>query len=312
MATYALSDHFATFFTRLNPRPSFVQTAASEHKTISSLIESASGDAAVLKPRCFLQGSYKQDTAIYTINDVDIVVLCELWQPASGGGGQGRAWNRDAIFATIAGPLLQDGRYRDKVRYHGQSMCIKMDLSIQLEILPVVFKAGNGDPAKEPFRLWRPETQQWEDGYARYHQDWLSLKNGQADGNFIPMIKVLKHLRSHWRRSAVSFHLECLLYSLPKHLFGGNPADYIANVLSHLAATTADEWYRRRVLTPCGERDIFVPSEWRLDDWKAFHSAIVPWAAYAELGRTASDRATAVNAWRLLLGDDFFPLQVSR
>jgi hypothetical protein len=36
MAVYALSDHFARFFTRLNPSSSFEQTAAREHAAIAA------------------------------------------------------------------------------------------------------------------------------------------------------------------------------------------------------------------------------------------------------------------------------------
>jgi hypothetical protein len=76
------------------------------------------------------------------------------------------------------------------------------------------------------------------------------------------MIKVLKHLRSHWRNDAVSFHLECLLYSLSPVIFIGGPADYITNVLTAIASTPADTWYREPLMTPCGDRDIFTPEEW--------------------------------------------------
>ena len=78
----------------------------------------------------------------------------------------GTSWSRDHIFNTITAPLLADGRYCDKVRYGPQSMCIKVDLGIKLEILPVVYKAGCNDPQAEPFCLFRPESNQWEDGYA--------------------------------------------------------------------------------------------------------------------------------------------------
>ncbi len=201
MAEHSLSNHFTAFFRNLNPRPSFVSRAASEHAIVTRLIENTGGEAGQLAPHCFLQGSYKQDTAIYTINDVDIVVLCRLWQPSSGGGsggGSGSSWDRNRIFNAIAAPLLTDGRYRDKVRFGPTSMCIKVDLGIKLEILPVVYKSGNDDQDKEPFRLYRPETSTWEDGYARYHQSWLTWKNQQTGGNFIPAVKVFEHLRSSW------------------------------------------------------------------------------------------------------------------
>ncbi len=81
MAHHSLSAHFNSFFKRLNPSLTFEQQAAREHKTITNLIENPYSLASELSPHCFLQGSYKQDTAIYTINDVDIVTLCKLWHP---------------------------------------------------------------------------------------------------------------------------------------------------------------------------------------------------------------------------------------
>jgi Second Messenger Oligonucleotide or Dinucleotide Synthetase domain len=309
---FPLTDHFAAFFKSLNPSPSFVQKAASEHRTVTALLENARGEAAELTPYCFLQGSYKQDTAIYTINDVDIVVLCQLWQPGSGGASSGRSWHRDAIFAALAKPLLADGRYRDKVRYSSNSMCIKVDLGIKLEILPVVYSAGNNDRAKEPFRLYRPDCGQWADGYARYHQQWLTWKNKQTQGNFIPAIKVFKHMRSIFRLDAVSFHLECVLFQLPDRLFFGGPADYIPAIMNHLAATPADAWYASSARTPCGERDVFGPSEWHQDSWRAFHRFLVTGSRSANLASTTAHRHSAIEGWQSLLGKDFFPEEALR
>jgi hypothetical protein len=305
-AFYPLTDNFASFFKKLNPKDSFVETAAREHKTITGLLEDRNGLAAQLSPTCFLQGSYKQDTAIYSINDVDIVALCSLWQPGTGGGV---GWSRDDIFRTIAAPLLYDGRYKNKVRFGTQSMCVKIDLEIAIEILPVVYKAATYDSSHEPFRLYRPEKQAWEDGYARYHQAYLSQKNqaGRTGRTFIPAIKVLKHLRSHFQLDAVSFHIECLLYSLPDSMFGGGPADYINGVLNYLAAKDASAWYRERVMTPCGERDIFTTSEWGAESWAKFHEYIRLWVQASQSAVAATVQSTAIQAWQLILGDDFFP-----
>src|SRR5690242_8230213 len=65
----------------------------------------------------------------------------------------------------------------------------------------------------EPFSLWRPDRQRWEDGFAQQHQARLTQKNKElfSAGNFKLAIKVVKHLRDLWGAEAVSFHLECLL-----------------------------------------------------------------------------------------------------
>ena len=94
MAVHLLSRHFVRFFDQLNPSATFEKRASSEYSTIKGILEDPT-NIKDLSPTCFLQGSYKQDTAIYTINDVDIVALCRLWQPPS---GEGRSWCRDEIF----------------------------------------------------------------------------------------------------------------------------------------------------------------------------------------------------------------------
>jgi len=309
LAVRFLSRHFGAFFLRLNPSATFLQTAASQHNSIRALIEDANGPAAQLAPVTFLQGSYRQQTAIYTINDVDIVVLCKLSYPGTPGVGGGKSYSRDEIFRIIAAPLLADGRYRGKVRYSPTSMCVKVDLGIKVEILPVVYKSGTTDSSQEPFVLYRPETASWEDGYARLHQVWLSFKNGgdNAGGNFIPAIKVFKHIRSRFDLKAASFHIECLLFRLENENFVGGTADWLALVLRRIASYPAHEWYAARIMTPCGDRDIFTGTEWAAQEWFQFHAVIVECSRRADAAINTQSETEAIACWQAILGVDFFP-----
>ena len=188
-------------------------------------------------------------------------------------------------------------------------MCIKVDLGIKVEILPVVYKVGSEDPSKEPFHLYRPTTQKWEDGFARYHQYHLSAKNKseRTAGNFIPAIKVFKHLRSLNNVDAVSFHIECLLFSLADNLFVGPASDYIPAILTYIAAVPAATGYGAIVKTPCSDRDIFTGSEWSLSKWTEFHTWVQRWAKLATLAQGAQYKVDAIRYWKSLLGDTYFP-----
>lgn len=221
-------------------------------------------------------------------------------------GSGGRTYYRDDIFRVLAAPLLNDGRYRDKVRYGPSSMCIKVDLGIKIEILPVVFKAGNADPNTEPFALYRPSSRQWADGFARYHQAWLTHKN-RSTGNFIPSIKVLKLLRSRAGLDAVSFHIECLLFTLPDNVYQNGPADYIPAFLRVIAGVSAEVWYLQSLRTPCGEREIFSPPEWNMTSWRQFHNMVVGWSRLADTAAGTPNRDRAIATWKALLGDELFP-----
>ena len=117
---------------------------------------------------------------------------------------------------------------------------------------------------------------------------------------------------SKYSSNAVSFHVECLLFSLPDSLFVGGPADHITATLSYIAATPASTWYNSGLKTPCGERYVFGESEWGWASWDAFHKSVVVWADCALSATGAVDRDTAIKFWQLLLGEDFFPRQVSQ
>src|SRR5258708_20503002 len=302
-----LSDNFRRFFKNVNVGVTTEQTAAREYAAVKALLEDPNGRASALSTQCFLQCSYRQETAIHDLNDVDVVALCKLWQPGSGSGGGG--WTRDQIFSTLAAPFLADHRYRNKVRYSANSMCIKLELDIKVEILPAVFAAANSDPQTEPFRLYRPSKGEWDNGYARYHQQWLTWKNRNdiTGGTFIPTIKVLKHIRTVFRIKVVSFHLESFLFRLPQETFVGAPAEYIPRILSTIAARSADDWYRAVVKTPCEDRDVFTAAEWTGADWNAFHQLIVDLAPVATMAQQATTQAGAVELWKIVLGKDHFP-----
>ncbi len=311
MATHQHTRHFDYFFSRLNPSPTYEARASSQYNTIKGLIENRAGPAGVLAPTCFLQGSYRRETAIYTINDIDIVVLCQLWYPPFPGPSGGQGWDRHRIFDTIAAALIADERYRDKVFYSRTSMCIKLDLGIKVEILPVVYQQGNNNPANEPFYLFRPETQQWEQGFARYHQSALTIKNQSTEGNFIPTVKVFKHLRSQVGLDVASFHVECFLHLMPNELFAGSPADYITRLLQYIASFDGPTWWQQNYLTPCGDRIFFNNPEWTLNSWLAFHQQVVSWSHTAQLALIERDARLSRLLWQQFLGVGFFPISVT-
>ncbi len=306
---HSLTKNFSVFFNKLNPSITFEEIAAREYKSIKSLIESPSGLASNLSPVCFLQGSYKQDTAIHSINDVDVIALCKLWQP---GSGTGQSWGRNEIFDTISAPLLNDYRYKNKISYKTSSMCIKIDLGIKIEILPVVYKSDNNNLDSEPFRLWRPEENKWCDGFARYHQQKLTEKNKQTAGNFIPAVKVFKHINKIHFLDSVSFHIESFLYNLRDDFFIGSNAYFISQLLKAIASCSPEDIYNTEgFLTPCKERKIFTSNEWGFDNWKKLHGKLCFLSVLAQKAISTRDMNEAISLWQLILGEEWFPKTVA-
>lgn len=308
---HQLTKNFEAFFKRLNPSPSYVTVAASAHASIAALMESRKGPAGDLQINCFLQGSYRRNTAIYTINDVDIVALCSLAHKSSA-----NRETRDQIFKMIGDSIQIKQSYKAKVCYEEHSICIKVLLSgIKIEILPALREKGQAY-AYEPFYMFRPDEQQrtsgvWKQAYARYHQELCTEKNRSANGLFIPMIKVLKHLRSADTilsdDDAVSFHIECLLYAVQNPIYLGPIGQCIESVLQSLAGFSPIKAESSALRSPCGDKALFSMGEWKLSSYARFNEATVSWHTLAKQANNERDRDKAIDKWKKLLGTNYFP-----
>ncbi len=312
MTANKFSRNFEIFFKRLNPSSTYAKTAARAQKEIRSLIEDREGPSGDFRIKSFIQGSYGRYTAIHTINDVDIVALCSLSYKTSANQN-----TRNQIFAMIASSIKCNKRYKGKVLFNDQSICIKVILKgIKLEVIPAL-RVPKKQFKYEPFYIFRtPEDGRndgkWELTYARRHQELLSEKNDSTDGLFIPMVKVLKHIRfldSQLNdRDAVSFHIECLLYALKNSIYSGSIGECIENILNSLAGFTPLKAVNSEILFPCRNRLLFREDEWSFGAYTRFHNAVLRWKGLSQKANNAVDENEAVTAWKELLGDTFFPL----
>lgn len=312
MANNELTKQFQAFFNNINPSITYERVASSEHKNVIKLLEDPGGPAAVLSPKCFLQGSYKQDTAIHTINDIDIVAVCSsLVQP---GNGLSRSWSRDDIFDTLAAALYIDSRYRNKINYNKKSMCVKVNLDIKVEILPAVKKAGTSSTDIEPFRIHDSDTSQWIDAYAREHQKLITQKNKLTNDLFKPLIKIFKHLRDTLPgsdpRDAVSFHIECLLYRVPNSLFTDSIPDTIEKVLTCVANFSPSQAINSNIHSPCGDKLLFNSNEWSIASFGQFNALVNKWSVLARTANNTYSSDGAITFWKTLLGNSYFPREV--
>lgn len=169
--------------------------------------------------------------------------------------------------------------------------------------------------------MWRPERQEWALSYGQEHQQKLSRKNAAAmrymqngmsvhlgtDGNFIPMIKIFKHLCKFYDFKVVSFFIESLLHSLPDDLFWGSAPVRLTKVLKAIGAMNPEDWWTTQLWTPCGDRNLFAAQYWNQENWTIFVLFCRVWATQAESALLAANRNDSIALWQNLLGADYFP-----
>ena len=125
------------------------------------------------------------------------------------------------------------------------------------------------------------------------------------------MIKVLKHLRfidlRFNEQDAVSFHIECLLYALKNSIFGGSSCVCIESILKALAGFTPDKAEMSGIKNPCGDKELFGPDQWSIATYAHFNDSITRWYEIAARANRQQDRDKAIDTWKELLGDNYFP-----
>jgi len=306
-----LTKNFKHFNKRINPAPTYEKIASRTHRRITHLIEDKNGPAGDLNIKCILQGSYKRDTAIYTINDVDIVALCNLSHKSTA-----NQKTRNQIFNIIGKSILEDKTNKDKVKFRKRSICIKIELeSIKIDILPALKYPGKSMDF-EPFYMFKPDEDEskngvWKQGFAREHQKMITNKNKSTEGNFVPIIKLFKHLRSInsklTRYDAVSYHIECLLYSLKDSIYSGSISQHIESVLHSLSGFTPEKAQKSNIKSPCGDIKLFNHDEWNLQSFSRFYHELKEWNRIVSDANKQDDRDSAIDKWKELLGNDYFP-----
>ncbi len=197
-------------------------------------------------------------------------------------------------------------------------MCVKVMLSsIKIEVLPALKEQGKGYDS-EPFQIFGPVTRNsvsaeaWVPTFAREHQQQISNRNNQAKGMLIPMVKVMKHLRSLDKTlnddDVPSYLLECLLYAMKPSIYSTTVGDCIENLLTALKGFDPVKANGSGLRTPCSDKRVFE-TEWELASYQRFYDRVICWQDIAALANCTSDKDRAIEQWRILLGDKFFPRQ---
>lgn len=138
----------------------------------------------------YLSGSYARDTAIYPLDDVDIIFLIDPshWPKPSG------------IFfgsSTYSTPRAVLDSFADAIRYrypvssvHGQRRSVRLQLHhLDIDVVPAI------QDAKDPKRIRIPDAKasEWIVSAPALHGENATAVNKFQEGKFKPLVKLLKY-----------------------------------------------------------------------------------------------------------------------
>ena len=293
----ATQQQFLDFLSEIEPSTSTKDVCASAH---SSLRTKLAGHETYrhIHVNTFLSGSYARNTALRprmsngTLRrpDVDIIVVTSYTQ-----------WDSPSeVIATLRRTLKQLGY--EEIESNRRSVCVKLG-SVEMDVVPVIATANGGwliaDKSEERWLVTNPMG----------HNHWATAVNKQANGNFKPLVKMLKWWRRenlpHLRRPK-GFILEAMVADLMDYA-ENSYEELFAKLLERISAEY--QWLAATGQVPHLE-DPSVPgnnvfSRVKSEEFKRFHDMAVSHAALVRRAQKEPNADKALELWQRVFGDRF-------
>jgi len=269
------------------PSDSTVAAVKSLHESIRETL----GDGY----ETFLQGSYRNDTGVADLNDVDIVavrtslvsgVFTSITSSTS-------AVTWDRIFQDVQDALESSRHYKGKTTRGDK--CITVNTNFSADVVPAVKIAIDGS---DPIAIYSFRERAERKNYPRVHYQNNVSKQARTSNAYKQTVRLFKRWARNWfagTKVAPSFYVECLVYRVPDHLFVDDGATSFFLVGNHIVENMSSSV---EVLSVAGDKDILVSSEWDSARYATFRRALAPAITLVAKALQATSAESARTYWQ--------------
>ncbi len=254
----------ATAVDRYSAAPSVSKVA--QAKSLHESIRDTLGDGYVT----FLQGSYRNDTGVADINDVDIVTIRKSTSSGifSSLPSTGKIlWSQ--IFKEVQDKLEASPLYKGKTEQGDK--CITVNTNFHADVVPAV-KITKED--EDPIAVYSFREGSERKNFPRDHYENNVKKQDDTDGTYKATVRMFKRWARNWfagTKVAPSFYIECLVHSIPDERFSYDKAVSFFMVGHHICHNVT----RNSVVSSvAGDKDILVSSEWEPAKFEQFQRTL--------------------------------------
>lgn len=218
----------------------------------------------------FLQGSYKNNTSISDINDVDIVAIrINTYSSAHSGLVLDRVIHWDTIFSEIEQKLRNQKLYKWTVSTGDKCIKIKTN-NFSADIVPSV--QVSRDCKIDPIAIYSFRDESEQVNFPRIHWKNGVAKHGTTSNNFKPLVRVFKNWAKnnlHDSKIAPSYHIESLVYNAPDNLFTNDYALSFVLISDHIVKKlNTRNCLPVQIFSVCGSEDI--TKKWPIENRQLF------------------------------------------
>lgn len=274
-----------------------ITQSSNTYNSIKAVLESKSTPYSAKNYNVFLQGSYGNDTNIYSESDVDIVIklnACFQHDLSKLPSEQQEAFKKSHPDATYTHVNFKSDVIGVLSLQYGN------DVDVGKKAIAI---SANGNRRKADvisaiqfrryYKFLSTSDQTYDEGicfytasgkkivnYPKQHSTNLTTKHQGTSKWFKPMARVLKNLRSKLitegmieSGDAPSYYLEGLLYNVPNDKFGTSYQDTFINAINWIVEADREKFV-------CANEQYYLlrdnsPVTWRAEKYEAFLNASV-------------------------------------
>lgn len=272
------------------PTPTTIERVSNLQKYIQELL----GDTHYT----FLQGSYKNDTAISDINDVDIVAVRRNTYSGSYSlyrCDQSILWHQ--IFSEIEQKLENQSKY-DWIVTPGDK-CIKIRGTFNADVVPAV---QIGESCEEdPIAIYSFRSKKEKINYPRVHYENGVQKNKLTSGIYKPTVRMFKQwVKNHFgeqKNIISSFKIEALVHGMENEkFFDDYPTNFVIISKSILIKFNQRSLLPFAIPSVCGKEDI--TADWDITGRNVFLNKIRESSDLAYAAYLANTSSSAEDNWK--------------
>lgn len=210
-----MESYFGDFLTNIEPSTDAKEIAQSAHKQVREEIVKSKrfGDCII---NTYLYGSYRRNTAIGAIKDVDIVLLTNLDHRLQENSPQSVLRRLKDGLTEFYGDPKDTAYQRRSIRVDNPMRSIS-NCDLTLDVIPAVLYVEGRDEILIPDR----ELKEWIFSNPKGHIEHTKFLNSNehGQGKFVPVVKMFKWWWKNWceenmpdeeRPNPKGFWLECL------------------------------------------------------------------------------------------------------
>jgi hypothetical protein len=261
----------------------------SQVKGLQENIRSALENWGDKKFDTFLQGSYRNGTAMADINDVDIVALYDPWRsPATDSEWR---W----LFDHIAGILRKTSLVSGTVRLGDK--CVKLEGALKADIVPAISRTAYS--YTDPVIVYSRSARAGRPNFPRTHYTNGVSKQGATRNTFKPTVRLFKRwARQYDSLRAPSFYIECAVHSVASAKFN----TYLPLSFASVGAELLSYSRMTRIPSVAGDKDVLLPGDWDAADFEGLQIRLAADVKRVIDAMEAPNQAGANRLWNLAFG----------